>query len=464
MAAASQTENADPIFQLKLETASIVENIVKNFDVKISTARDFRILTDSIFQREAIIRHFQNIIASKPKLVCQEQQTSSQDEHVQQELHDDPQKPEPVKNIDTVSTQTDHKKDAIENDLATFEEEQPNPDVLCHLTQLVADIGQDRDDLLVYVSKLEQNQQTMLSKLHLLQKQNAALVHQNNLRHLASTMHAGNEEYCTLSGAPEETLHKSPLTASMKVPDSSIKDPEEIKTSEPAFMMPSSAELPRRLDDTNQISRMLDSVDRIARVYSPPHRYHKPNHVNLSKSRYDVTPDKLFNFEFAALWMYASDATAEEEAAYDLHLQKEARPPPVHSPTLQQPCVDWTSLNPSQYRNLPTPEEFSVRGCSQDPTFYTDTELDVYSSYNKRVLSWEKKRHPFGALFGFQTNLGVVAVPHQPLFGYRCCPVSGTWMIDATPRCPPSSATSSRRSGGSRGGGRREETATSVYT
>ena len=112
----------------------------------------------------------------------------------------------------------------------------------------------------------------------------------------------------------------------MKVPDSSIKDPEEVKTSEPAFMMPSPAELPRRLDDTNQISRMLDSVDRIARVYSPPHRYHKPNHVNLSKSRYDVTPDKLLNFEFAALWMYASDATAEEEAAYDLHLQKEAQP------------------------------------------------------------------------------------------------------------------------------------------
>ena len=92
MAAASQTESSDPILQMKLETASIVENIVKNLDAKISTARDFRILTDSIFQREAIIRHFQNIIASKPKLVCQEQQTSSQDEHVQQELHDDPQK------------------------------------------------------------------------------------------------------------------------------------------------------------------------------------------------------------------------------------------------------------------------------------------------------------------------------------------------------------------------------------
>jgi hypothetical protein len=96
-----------------------------------------------------------------------------------------------------------------------------------------------------------------------------------------------------------------------------------------------------------------------------------------------------------------------------------------------------------------------VQGCSQTPSFYTETEEDIYSSYNRKMLSWEKKRHPFNAF-----------VPDQPLFGYRCCPESRIWMINATPnrRCPASTATSSRRTRGSRGGGRREETATSVYT
>ena len=116
----------------------------------------------------------------------------------------------------------------MENTFTKFEEEQPSPDVLRHLTQLVVDMGQDRDDFLLYISRLEQTQQLLLSELHLLEKHNATLVHHNNLRHLASTMHAGNEEYCTLSGAPEETLHKSLPTASRKVPDRSMKDDQKI--------------------------------------------------------------------------------------------------------------------------------------------------------------------------------------------------------------------------------------------
>jgi hypothetical protein len=106
----------DTVIKLKPETAAIVENLVKNLDAKISTACDFKILTDSILQREAMIRHLQFIInnqiaSSKPKLVCQEQQTFPEAELIDQELQTDPQESltsrQPVKNIDTVSTQTD---------------------------------------------------------------------------------------------------------------------------------------------------------------------------------------------------------------------------------------------------------------------------------------------------------------------------------------------------------------------
>ena len=86
MAALNGKENSidnDAVLKLKLETAAIVENIVRNLDAKISTSRDFKILSHSILQREAMIRHLQYILAnqseaSKPKLVNQEQQTFPQ--------------------------------------------------------------------------------------------------------------------------------------------------------------------------------------------------------------------------------------------------------------------------------------------------------------------------------------------------------------------------------------------------
>ena len=48
-------ENYDPVNQLKLETASVVENIDRNSDTKISTEDDIKILTETIFHREALM-------------------------------------------------------------------------------------------------------------------------------------------------------------------------------------------------------------------------------------------------------------------------------------------------------------------------------------------------------------------------------------------------------------------------
>ena len=66
-----------------------------------------------------------------------------------------------------------------------YEVQLVNPDALRHLTQLVADISQDRQDLLDYVAKLEIKQQLHLTEMKLLQKSNAELAHQNNLYHLS---------------------------------------------------------------------------------------------------------------------------------------------------------------------------------------------------------------------------------------------------------------------------------------
>ena len=129
--------------------------------------------------------------------------------------------------------------------------------------------------------------------------------------------------------------------------------------------------------------------------------------------------------------MKANDATAEEEAEYDRHLEKELRPPPIYSPRLKKPVVNWNRLNPNQFRNLPKAEGFPVQGCSQDQNFYVETEtLGSYPDV-RTFLKWERTRFPFGIRFGFSTNMGIVAVPDVPIHGYRCYEGSGNWSIDA---------------------------------
>ena len=194
--------------------------------------------------------------------------------------------------------------------------------------------------------------------------------------------------------------------------------------------LPVRAELPRRRDDSSQISQMLDSVDRLAKIYSPADRYHTPTKINLSKHRNDVEPDKLLNYEFAALWLNANDATAEEEAEYDRYLERALRPPPIHSPRLKKPAVNWNRLNPGQFKNLPKAEAFPVQSCSQDPAFYLAVEDP--SDWKGKTYKWNSSnRFPFGHLYGFATNMGIVAVPDVSIHGYRCSEGSGCWYIDA---------------------------------
>ena len=55
-----------------------------------------------------------------------------------------------------------------------------NPDILRHLTQLVSDMSQDRQDLLSYINRFKVNQEDLVSELKLIRKQHACLVHQDN--------------------------------------------------------------------------------------------------------------------------------------------------------------------------------------------------------------------------------------------------------------------------------------------
>ena len=133
-----------------------------------------------------------------------------------------------------------------------------------------------------------------------------------------------------------------------------------------------------------------------------------------------------------AMWWYSVEPTPEEDAWYDRHLRAQLRPPPVYSPHLPKPHVNWNRLNPGQLKNLPKPSPLPVQGCSPLQACYEETKTvqDGYGYY-RQILKWNGNGIPFGQLYGFHTNMGVVGVPDVPVHGYRCCSGSGVWEIDA---------------------------------
>jgi len=192
----------------------------------------------------------------------------------------------------------------------------------------------------------------------------------------------------------------------------------------------------RRKQQTDYISRIGGTVDTLAKQYSPA-RY---THVS-AKSNYPIEGGPCVLDVFPALCMFAGEEepTAEELSKYDALLASQLRPPPIYSPTLRKPNVNWSKLNPFQHKNLPKPSMFPVHGCSDDPEFYEKLlEFRDGSGHYRKTLKWNPLKieelnngNPFGRNFGFETNMGIVSIPTMPLHGYRCNSSTGEWVIDA---------------------------------
>ena len=69
------------------------------------------------------------------------------------------------------------------------------------------------------------------------------------------------------------------------------------------------------------------------------------------------------------IWLYADnmELTQEEIAMCEFHLQKEVRDPPIYSPNLPRPTVNWNTLNMHKRKNLPDPDIFPILSVPSDP-------------------------------------------------------------------------------------------------
>ena len=174
-----------------------------------------------------------------------------------------------------------------------------------------------------------------------------------------------------------------------------------------------------------EIARLASVVDTLAVQYSGD-RYSNISTV-ITNPPADAEPQTCVPDEFLGLWLFTVEPTQEELEMYEKVLEEQIRPPPIYSPSLPKPRIQWTRLNTNMFRNLPQPEQLPIFSCSQDPQFYSAIKS---ISYGGTVNVFEGGI-PFGTMYGFMTDMGAVPVPEESIHGYKFSPEWGTWVIAA---------------------------------
>ena len=95
--------------------------------------------------------------------------------------------------------------------------------------------------------------------------------------------------------------------------------------------------------------------------------------------------------------------------------------------------IDLTKVNQFFLRNIPKPDYFPILGCSEDPEFYSNERIktDHVDYYGNRITlpPRHQQKTPFGGLYGFRTDVGIVPVPDQPVHGHVW--KEGAWVLQA---------------------------------
>ena len=211
----------------------------------------------------------------------------------------------------------------------------------------------------------------------------------------------------TSTGPKEMSSTLSDCEDSFSFPD----DPEtSVSTSE-------GAQDPGTIKEADSVIRkVLKSIKTVA-----PNLRYKPKH--LRRKKFKVVP-----YEFASVWRNCSSIFSEEKS-----------PASSHSTQSIVPKVAWEKVNMAALKKLPAPTTFPVQTASPSSQFYNKTEgcpsgCPQYEAGRRRECSCRlgfDKPNPFGSLLGFKSNMGVVSVPSEPLFGHIWDTDTSSWILHA---------------------------------
>ena len=208
-----------------------------------------------------------------------------------------------------------------------------------------------------------------------------------------------------------------------------------VSTIVPYIAMPDSAPAPQErqkkgptVDRRNKdpfVNRVTNSLVKLEKKYAiPPHK-RKARMFTRRPTQSSVIP-----MEFNSIY--------HDLAAPD--------PEPV---TVPEPYLTIAWQDVRFKPSLPSPKQFPILSASADPKFYqTDMEL--------KLNIFRQSDSPFGTLPGYETNLGVAAIPTLPVGGYVYSTERQKWVLHATRGgtspggggAAPASSRRSRRQGG----------------
>lgn len=85
----------------------------------------------------------------------------------------------------------------------------------------------------------------------------------------------------------------------------------------------------------------------------------------------------------------------------------------IHSAKVWTPTLDFSQIKPSLLRTLPKPGNFPLYGCSPDSNFYHKC-IDTMTGRRPKF----ECPMPFGSKAAFETNLGIISMPADPIGGF----------------------------------------------
>ena len=133
---------------------------------------------------------------------------------------------------------------------------------------------------------------------------------------------------------------------------------------------------------------------------SCPHGRYDPN-WKMKALRKLIDPQLVFAWD-NAFTIFDDDPCDDDQTQYQ---------PPV----ITYHTIDLQNVNARFIENIPKPTYFPIHGVSPDPDFYHKwyPSAEPY----KRDLKFLKP-NPFGGAYGYQTNIGIVPPPTDPIHGY----------------------------------------------
>ena len=144
-----------------------------------------------------------------------------------------------------------------------------------------------------------------------------------------------------------------------------------------------------------------------------------------SQLKQEILDENVFH-EFQQMWRHSIVGDLFIQNPDSAHIDPSSNP----APEIKYKTVDFSKLNSRNLVNIPKPERHPIQGCSEDPRFYSESVILSHDYYGRphTLDSSHQKSMPFGSLYGYRTNEGIVPVPTTPVFGYVWSDQDGTSM------------------------------------